>query len=247
MAPAAADVPPPARWGRGGPAVRLGIGSAQGIGDDLAEAIAAGRPYASMEDLHRRVSTLTLPQLESLASAGAFGCFGLDRREALRQAGAVAQGGRAHLPGIVTGAAPPTLGAQRPGASPSRTWSARASRPTATRPGSSGPSSGSRGHHRSPAAGSARRSSDQGGRGRHPSAASATAQGITFLNLEDETGFAEYRRSPESAGPPGGAARGAAALIVHGKVESAEGVVNVLAQKIEALRLPAATRSRDFR
>src|SRR5690606_29512238 len=37
----------PESWGRGGPAVQLGIGSVRGIGTELAEKIDAGRPYAS--------------------------------------------------------------------------------------------------------------------------------------------------------------------------------------------------------
>src|SRR5690554_4140386 len=103
---------PPERWGAGGPAVRLGLAGVRGIGEDLAAEIAAGRPYASMEDLRRRVPSLTLAQLEALATAGAFEeCFGLDRRAALWQAGAVAQSSPDRLPGVVTGAEAP----QRPG------------------------------------------------------------------------------------------------------------------------------------
>ncbi len=93
--------------------MRLGLGSVRGIGADLAEQIAAGRPYADAEDLARRMS-LSLPQLEALATAGAFDCFGTPRREAIWTAGAVAQvaGGRngaQRLPGIVTGVDAPPL------------------------------------------------------------------------------------------------------------------------------------------
>ena len=93
--------------------MRLGISYVRGIGDDLAEEIAAGRPYADPEDLARRVS-LTLPQLEALATSGAFDCFGMSRREAIWAAGAVAQmgtdrHGAQRLPGIVTGATAPAL------------------------------------------------------------------------------------------------------------------------------------------
>ncbi|HYA45494.1 MAG TPA: OB-fold nucleic acid binding domain-containing protein, partial [Acidimicrobiales bacterium] len=73
-----------------------------------------------------------------------------------------------------------------------------------------------------------------------------TAGGVTFVSLEDETGlvnvicsvgvWARYRR----------AARSAAAMIVQGRVEAAEGVVNVVAERIESLRLAAVTRARDF-
>ena len=95
-------------WGRPGPAVRLGISYVRGIGlTTWPTEIAAGRPYADPEDLARRVP-LTLPQLEALATAGAFDCFGMSRREAIWAAGAVAQmgtdrHGAQRLPGIVTG------------------------------------------------------------------------------------------------------------------------------------------------
>ncbi len=103
----------PTTWGAHQPAVRLGIGEVRGISDDQAVRIAEGRPYTSMEDLHRRAG-LSLPQLEAMATAGAFGCFGLDRREAIWQAGAVAQGGADRLEGIVTGAVAPTLPGMEP-------------------------------------------------------------------------------------------------------------------------------------
>ncbi|HEX2180580.1 MAG TPA: OB-fold nucleic acid binding domain-containing protein, partial [Actinomycetota bacterium] len=52
-------------------AVRVGIGYVRTIGEDLAEKIAAGRPYVDMEDLSRRCD-LKVPQMEVLATAGAF-------------------------------------------------------------------------------------------------------------------------------------------------------------------------------
>lgn len=57
------------------PAIRLGLAGIRGLGKDLAEAIAAGRPYDDMEDLARRVP-LPAAALEALATAGAFSCFG---------------------------------------------------------------------------------------------------------------------------------------------------------------------------
>ena len=75
----------------------------------------------------------------------------------------------------------------------------------------------------------------------------ATASGTVFVNLEDETGlvnvicsagvWARYRR----------VARTASALLVRGNLERAEGVVNVVADRIDPLPLVGATRSRDFR
>jgi error-prone DNA polymerase len=73
-----------------------------------------------------------------------------------------------------------------------------------------------------------------------------TARGITFVNLEDETGlvnvicsvgvWARHRRVAQSA----------SALLVRGTLEVAHGVINVMAERIEALPLAAALRARDF-
>jgi error-prone DNA polymerase len=75
----------------------------------------------------------------------------------------------------------------------------------------------------------------------------ATAGGVTFLNLEDETGmvnvictmglWTRYRRI----------ARNSAALLVRGTVENAEGVTSLHADRLEPLDLRIPSRSRDFR
>ena len=41
--------------------------------------------------------------------------------------------------------------------------------------------------------------------------------------------------------------RSAPALLIRGRLERAEGVINVVAERIEALDLAMGTRSRDFR
>ena len=93
--------------------MRIGLASVRGLGDELAERIVAEReahgPYTRPEDLVRRVPGLSVAQLEALATAGALGCFGLDRRRALWVAGAVAQAGADRLDGIVTGVDAPRL------------------------------------------------------------------------------------------------------------------------------------------
>ncbi|MFV1989674.1 MAG: error-prone DNA polymerase, partial [Acidimicrobiales bacterium] len=91
-----------------GPAVRLGMMTVRGIGKDLAAEIASGRPYCDIEDLVRRTE-LSLVQLEAMATAGVFGCFGMDRREALWAVGAVSQSRAGRLNGIVTGEVAPQL------------------------------------------------------------------------------------------------------------------------------------------
>ena len=64
--PASGPVGAPTRQ----PAVRLGLMAVRGVGEAVAERIAAGRPYASVEDLVRRGAP-NRAQLEALATAGA--------------------------------------------------------------------------------------------------------------------------------------------------------------------------------
>ena len=65
-------------------------------------------PYADLDDLVRRVR-IPLPVLEALATAGAFGCFGLGRREAIWAVGALAHTGPDQLPGTTPGSSAPPL------------------------------------------------------------------------------------------------------------------------------------------
>jgi error-prone DNA polymerase len=237
----------------GGSAVRLGLAPVRGIGTELAERIVMERathgPYASPEDLVRRVPELTVAHLEALATAGAFGeCFGLDRRQALWSMGAVSQSRPGRLAGTVTGERAPTL----PGMTPMEEavadlWA------TGVSPDGH-PTSFLR-------ADLARRgvvtAADLPGREPRSRVCVAgvvthrqrpmTAQGVTFMNLEDETGlinvvvskgcWARFRRL----------AREAPALLVRGRLERSEGVVNVVADHLEPLTVPATTGSRDFR
>jgi len=91
-------------------AVRLGLAAVNRIGTKVAERIVAEReasgPYRSMEDLVRRTS-LTTAQLESLATAGAFDCFELSRREALWRAGSAAQDREEFLADSIVTVQPP--------------------------------------------------------------------------------------------------------------------------------------------
>jgi error-prone DNA polymerase len=231
-----------------GQAVRLGIGSVRTIGAGLAETVAAGRPYADLEDLVRRVPALTLTNLEALATAGAFGCFGLERREALWAVGAVHQARPGRLSGIVTGAVAPTL----PGMSDQEEavadlWATgvapdghptRFARRALDRMGAV------------PAAGLRRRDHGTkvvvGGVVTHRQRP-ATAGGTTFLNLEDETGLINVICSKGCWTRFRSVARGAPALVVRGRLEVVEGVVNVIAEHLAPLPLAASTPSRDFR
>ena len=233
----------------GGMAVRLGVSSVRSVGDALAERIAEGRPYADMETLRRRTGA-SLAALEALSVAGALGSLGVARREALWTAGAVAQTGADRLAGIVTGERPPPLPEMtEPEAALADLWAtgvgvgghptrfvrseldalgvATAERLKAVADGARVRVAGVVTHRQRP----------------------ATAQGITFLNLEDETGlinvvvhrgcWARHRR----------VAREAPAMLVRGRLERGDGdVLNVVAERLELFPVPlSGIRSRDFR
>ena len=198
----------------------------------------------------RRVPALTLTQLESLATADAFGCFGLDRRQALWTAGSVAQSRPGRLPGVVTGAKAPQL----PGMNPAEEavadlWSTgiapdchptqflrdeltKAGVTTATglhvvEPGTKVKVAGVVTHRQRP----------------------MTAQGVTFLNLEDETGLVNVVVSKGCWTRFRRVAQESPAMTIRGRLERAEGVVNIVAEHMEYLVLPGSSvhTSRDFR
>ncbi len=68
-----------------------------------------------------------------------------------------------------------------------------------------------------------------------------------FVNLEDETGLVNVVVSKGCWARHRRIARSAPALLVRGRLERAEGVINVIAEKLEPLPLSAPTKSRDFR
>jgi error-prone DNA polymerase len=249
--------PCPPSLSAGGVAIRLGISSVRGIGDDLATQIAEGRPYVDMEDVARR-NALSLAQLEALATAGAFAAFDADpegargpgsgRRTAIWEAGAVSQGSADQLAGIVTGTTVPTL----PGMDDRETamadlWSTGVSpdgHPTrflreeldrlgvvpaselaACGDGSRVLVGGVVTHRQRP----------------------ATAGGTTFLNLEDETGLVNVIVSKGCWIHHRRVAQTAPALLIRGRLETVEGVTNVIAETLSLLPLTVTLPSRDFR
>jgi error-prone DNA polymerase len=74
-----------------------------------------------------------------------------------------------------------------------------------------------------------------------------TAQGVTFLNLEDETGLINVVVSKGCWARFRKVARGASAMVIRGRLERSEGVINVVAEHLAPLPVPAGTVSRDFR
>ncbi|WP_306360465.1 error-prone DNA polymerase [Nocardia sp. CC227C] len=236
---------------RRGMELRLGLGAVRHIGDELAERIVAARlsggPYRSFLDLTNRVE-LTVPQAESLATAGALGSLDITRRQALWAAGAAAGERPDRLPGTGAATAAPALPGMSelelaaadvwatgvsPGSYPTEFLRARldalgvvpAAHLADIRDGTRVLVGGAVTHRQRP----------------------ATAGGVTFLNLEDETGmvnvvcsvglWARYRRLAQSA----------PALLIRGRLQNAEGAITVVADHLQRMDLRIEAKSRDFR
>ncbi len=234
-----------------GTEVRLGLGAVRHIGDELAERIVAERkangPFGSLLDLTSRVQ-LTVPQTEALATAGALGCFAIGRREALWAAGAAATERPDRLPGVGSSSHVPVLPGMTDleltaadvwatGISPQshpteflrgdldRLGVIRADRLLAIPDGTRVLVAGAVTHRQRP----------------------ATAQGVTFLNLEDETGMVNVLCSPGVWEHHRRLAQSAPALIIRGIVQNATGAVTVVADRMGPVNMRVASRSRDFR
>ncbi|NUS43053.1 MAG: error-prone DNA polymerase [Mycobacteriaceae bacterium] len=235
----------------GRPALRIGLAAIRTIGEDNADRLVAERdsagPFTDMVNLSRRVE-LTRAQLEALATAGAFAGFGGHRRQALWAAGAAAGERADRLPGTTSVSQAPMLpGMDEVDLAVADVWATGLSPNTfpiefvrerldglgaltaaalaEVDPGTRVLVGGAVTHRQRP----------------------ATAGGITFLNLEDETGmvnvvctaglWARFRR----------VARTSSALLVRGVVENADGAVSVLADHLQRLDIRVPSRSRDFR
>jgi error-prone DNA polymerase len=249
--------PVPAHRRDGALAVRLGLDSVRGIGPDVARRIVAARqeaPFTGIPDLSRRAD-LAPAQLEALATAGAFEAWGVGRREALWAAGFVE--GAEHLPGITPAPAAPIL----PGMSEAETtladlWATGVS-----------PERHPIEHLRDGLRRAGVRSVDElataeAGRRVHVAGLvthrqrPGTALGVTFLNLEDETGMLNVVCSIGVMRTHRQAARNRVAVIVRGRLERNEGVTNLIADRVDSIdavvpgagaALEARTSSRDFR
>ncbi|MBP2476274.1 error-prone DNA polymerase [Crossiella equi] len=234
----------------GKPAVRMGLASVRTVGQKVAEAVVAEReahgPYEDMVALVRRCR-LGLAQLEALATAGAFAEFGLSRRAALWAAGAVARDGPDKLPGTTTGNhAPPLPGMDALEVATADVWA------TGVSPDSY-PIQFLR--ERLDAQGVLRTAAlsdvDNGRRVAVGGAVThrqrpATAGGVTFLNLEDETGMVNVVCVPAVWTRYRRVARLSNALVVRGVVEKVGEVVSLRAEHLAALDLRIPVRSRDF-
>ena len=235
----------------GGLAVRLGLGAVRHIGDDLAQRIVdertANGPYASLLDLTGRV-VLSVPQTEELATAGALGCFDITRREALWAAGAAANQRPDRLPGVGSSSHVPTLpGMTEVELAAADVWA------TGISPDSY-PTQFLRDDLDAMGVVPAGRLLDvpDGSRVLIAGAVThrqrpATAQGVTFMNIEDETGMVNVLCTPGVWARHRKLAQTASALLIRGQVQNATGAVTVVAERMGRISMKVGSRSRDFR
>ncbi|WP_297083926.1 error-prone DNA polymerase [uncultured Demequina sp.] len=248
-------------------AVRIGLSAVRGLGEDAAQAIVdarAERPFASLTDMARRVRVrpagvrgeaglapekgLTVAQWEALATAGALEPLGVTRREGLWASGALAREGPDTLEGVETGVDAPML----PGMSAveeavADVWAAGVSAdsyPTVfVRDGLDAQGvltvAGVLGHE-------AERRVTVAGVVTHRQRP-GTAKGVTFISLEDETGFLNVICSKGVWRRFQAVARRSPALVIRGRIERADGATNLVAEHLSPLSLKVPAKSRDFR
>ncbi|QCV94595.1 error-prone DNA polymerase [Acidipropionibacterium acidipropionici] len=232
----------------GGFAVRLGLADVSTISDETAGRILAERehaPFAGMDDLVRRTG-LDTDQLEALSLAGVFDDLVGSRRGALWQAGQMAGVAPGQLD-IEVPSQPPLLPEPTPvellghdlrstGIStedhPMRhlrgSLSQRGVLPVgellSVEPGRRIEVAGVVTHRQRP----------------------ATAGGITFINLEDETGLLNVIVTPGAWKHYRQVARTSSAMIVRGVLERNDTVMNLYADRLERLEMSVVVSSRDF-
>ncbi|HZC93196.1 MAG TPA: error-prone DNA polymerase, partial [Mycobacterium sp.] len=231
--------------------VRLGLGGVRHIGDDLAEKLVEERnsngPFASLLDLTSRVR-LSVPQTEALATAGALSCFGMSRREALWAAGAAATQRSDRLPGVGSSSHIPALpGMSEVELAAADVWATGVSPdsyPTqflrsdldemgvlpadtllSVPDGDRVLIAGAVTHRQRP----------------------GTAQGVTFINIEDETGMVNVLCTPGVWARHRKVAQTSSALLIRGQIQNASGAITVVAERIAKLTLKIGSKSRDFR
>ncbi len=248
----------PASWGRGGPALRLGMRLVKGLARADAEAIEravrARGPFAAVERL-RRVSGVRIASVRALARADAFGSMGLDRRRALWQVRALRDEPMPLFDGLADRDDDPP--ARLPPIAPLRsTIDDYATTGLSLKPH---PLAYLRGHLDALGAATARELADEdrSPHGRRVRVAGlvlvrqrpGTASGIVFITLEDETGIANLILRPKVYQRFRSAARHGLVILVHGTVERQGTVVHVMTRRVETLDglvAGIATRSRDF-
>lgn len=234
----------------GGFAVRMGLSSVTGIGAAAAERIVAAREASPLRDIHdlARRADLDRGELEALATAGALEGLGVSRREGLWLAGPASTEREDQLEGSQVTLQPPLLpilsAEEQVALDIWSTGVATDDHPVRharamleergvlpidalarAEPGRRVQAAGIVTHRQRP----------------------STAQGVTFMNLEDETGMLNVICSKGLWAHSRQVARHAPALIVRGMLQrTPEGVIALLADRLDRFDVPTSG-SRDFR
>jgi error-prone DNA polymerase len=242
------------------PAIRLGMRQVKGMPEVAAQAIVAARreaPFRSLADLVQRTG-LKKNEVEALAEAGALAALVPERREALWRARAP------RAPGLFEGlpmegdrdVGLPALGrVEQLILDYGRTGMSIEDHPmNHIRPRITGARAGRAGRERVHTARDLLHTKD----GKNVVVAGlvigrqrpATASGVTFITLEDETGVINLVVHKRIFTEQYLVARHAKIVLVRGRVEREGEVIHVLVRKMERLDLPGdeplAARSRDF-
>ncbi len=227
--------------------VRLGLTSVRGIGTDVGERIASMAPFADLDDLARR-GGLNRAQLEALATAGATASLDQgNRRASLWSAGSAAHHRDGQFEDLTIGGTAPALPTM------TETDTLIADLEMTGVSVDSNPMELLRtrlaGYPVVPAAELVNRRN-----GARVTVAGLithrqrpeTAAGVTFINLEDETGLINVVCTKDLWCKHQTVAKTAVALLVRGIVETSDGAINVLARDLEDLVISAAPPVRNF-
>jgi error-prone DNA polymerase len=225
--------------------LRIGLRYVHGLREAIGKRIETARPFASIEDFARRVP-MPRRDLESLATAGAFGGFALERREALWRVPALVAAGPLDAPPVDDEPSPldPMTARERQHADYDVLGMTTGPHPMAlarddlVRAGVT------------PACELAHLRNGQ--RVRVGGVAivrqrPGTAKGFFFLTLEDETGLANIIVTPKVYAAWRNILVGSPVILVDGVLQYQDGVINVRGHRFHAWKEGGPQVSRDFR
>ncbi|MBI1791793.1 MAG: error-prone DNA polymerase [Acidobacteria bacterium] len=229
-----------------GTVFRLGLCYVRGLREEAGRAIVARRPFASIDDLTRRVPELRKDELRQLAAVGALNPLEqTHRRDALWEVERAARPAGPLLEQVTAPPAPvlpPMTGRERLAADFRGVGLTVGRHPMA--------------HRRAQLPGGVLRAADlrQVPTNRWVRVAGCvivrqrpgTAKGFVFLSLEDETGIANIIVEPATFERHRAALTGEPFLLIDGVLQNQDGVVSVKARRVRPLEWGAAASSHDF-
>jgi error-prone DNA polymerase len=227
--------------------VRMGLRYVKNLGEKEVTRVEAARvlggEFTSPEDLAFRTG-LDVDSLQGLAAAGALESVGLERREGMWAAGALAEIDPEHLP--------LSPGVEAPGLEEMTEEESHRADLWSTGVSARHPMSFVRDQLEDClTAAEALEMKRNGSRVKVAGVIThrqrpGTAKGVYFLNLEDETGLLNIVVLPDVWAKHRNVVRKSPALVIHGRLEYHDGVTNIVARDFEPLGVQTV-RSRDFR